>query len=118
MDADNRRMTPARSFHLDVATGLLNRRVFTSRFFDELGEDRAVGLIVLTLNDKARLVEAAQRMNALARATHSTGRVGETQLAWILPDTDGPHVLDAVAELREKISAARVGAAISYLTCA
>jgi GGDEF domain-containing protein len=107
---------PARSFHLDHATGLLNRRTFTTRFHEEMGDDRPVGVIVLTLDDESRLAEAVLRMASLARASHSTGRVGESRLAWLLPDADGPDVLDAVDELRSEIAGAQVRASIGYLT--
>jgi diguanylate cyclase (GGDEF)-like protein len=126
-----------RSFHRDGTTGVLNRRAFMSRVYEEMNVERPLGLVVLELDglqaihdhrgtavaDRV-LAEAAERLESVTRVVDSCGRTGPAALAWVLPDVSGTELVDAVSQLRERIATTpfadgiRVTATIDYLACA
>ncbi len=116
-DISERKEAAARIAHLadhDALTGLPNRAVFADRLADSIDSAAAVGEPVAILcidldafksiNDRfghsagdELLVDAAQRLRALAGADHFAARLGGDEFAIVQRGVDQPHQADLLA---------------------
>jgi diguanylate cyclase (GGDEF)-like protein/PAS domain S-box-containing protein len=107
----------------DHLTGLPNRRAFQERLSGELERARRHGrelsLVIMDIDHFKRvndthghpvgdgvLVEAAVRLDALARGGGIVARVGGEEFAVILPEADGPSAVAAAERMRLAIESA------------